>query len=118
MKILTIFSLTSFAVGVCIGSQLPRALISSPVSITTFKINSSFSDWANRFDSKEAGKAHKKYGINPLFRGVNREDLTHIVVIHKSNPGSFAKLLSDNESIINSTSHILNTTVTTDWLFD
>tara|TARA_Y100001968_G_scaffold312418_1_gene335573 strand:- start:518 stop:874 length:357 start_codon:yes stop_codon:yes gene_type:complete len=118
MKITTILSITSFAIGVCIGSQLPSVLVEGPVTISTFKINSSFNEWANRFDSKEVGQAHKEYGINPLFRGVNRKDPTHVVVIHKSNPGSFEKFLSNKEFIIYSSGHILNTTVTTDWSFD
>ena len=46
----------------------------SVTSVFTFKIESTFEEWAAIFDSEEAAKRHTEFDIKPLFRGVNKED--------------------------------------------
>ena len=117
MKTTVIVGVATAAIGVLVGIQLPRGVISEPVSITTFKIKIPFHKWAAGFDSKEAHKMHKKNDINPIFRGVRLDDPRQVVVIHQSKPGAVEQLLSANKKMIESTGHVLWTTETTNWSF-
>ena len=54
----------------------------SVTSVFTFKIESTFDEWAAIFDSEEADKRHSEFDIKPLFRGVSKEDPQKIIVIH------------------------------------
>ena len=45
---------------------------SSITTVLTFKINSTFEEWAAIFDSEEADKRHSEFDIKPLFRGVSK----------------------------------------------
>ena len=49
-------------------------------SIFTFKIESTFEEWAAIFDSAEADKRHSEFVIKPLFRGVSKEDPQKVIV--------------------------------------
>ena len=53
----------------------------SVTSVFTFKIESTFDEWAAIFDSEEADKRHSEFDIKPLFRGVSKEDPQKIIVI-------------------------------------
>tara|TARA_B100000029_G_scaffold136420_1_gene131006 strand:+ start:90 stop:446 length:357 start_codon:yes stop_codon:yes gene_type:complete len=117
MRTSAIVGVTAAAIGVLIGSQLPRGVVSAPVSITTFKIKVPFDQWAAGFDSKEADQMHKANAIKPLFRGVNIDDPTKVVVIHQSRPGSVEKILSENKKMMEAGGHIMRTTRTTNWSF-
>lgn len=118
MKTTAFVGVTAAAIGVLIGTQLPRDVIAKPVSITTFKIKIPFDQWATGFDSKEANKMHKSNDIKPIFRGVSIDDPRLVVVIHHSKPGAVEKLLSDNKKMIESTGHIMRTTKTSNWTFE
>ncbi len=121
MKNTLIVGLTSAvfgaALGVIITNQLPKSVISSPISITTFKIKVPFNQWSKGFDSKGAMEMHKANNITPIFRGVSLNDPSKVVVIHQSEPGVVKKLLSDNKKMIEKTGHVMRTTNITNWLF-
>ncbi len=117
MKTTAIISIAAAAIGFMAGSQLPRGIVSGPVSITTFKIKVPFDQWSSGFDSKEARKMHKNNKIKPLFRGVNINNSSQVVVIHQSEPGSVEQLLSNNRKMIESSGHIYRSTKTSNWLF-
>ncbi len=117
MRTTAIAGVAATAIGVLIGNQLPRRIVSAPVSITTFKIKVPFKQWAAGFDSKEADQMHKANGIKPLFRGVNIADPTNVVVIHQSKPGSVEKILSENKKMMEASGQIMRTTKTTNWSF-
>ncbi len=117
MKTNVIVAVASSAVGLLVGTQLPRDVVTEPVSITTFKISVPFDQWAEAFDSKETGKMHKINNIKPLFRGVSIDNRDQVVVIHQSQPGVVKKLLSDNAEMIESLGHIMRTTKTSNWSF-
>ena len=46
-------------------------------TVLTFKIESTFEEWAAIFDSEEADRRHSEFDIKPIFRGVNLS-LIHI----------------------------------------
>lgn len=117
MRDAAIIGVASAAIGILIGSQLPRGIVSTPVSITTFKIKVPFDQWAEGFDSKEANRIHKDNAIKPLYRGVSIGNPTKVVVIHQSRPGSVEKILSENKKMMESGGHIIRTTQTTNWAF-
>ncbi len=117
MKTTTIVGIAAAAIGVLVGSQLPRGVVSAPVSITTFKIKVPFDQWAAGFDSKEADQMHKANAIKPLFRGINIDDPTKVVVIHQSEPGSVERILTENKEMMEAGGHIMRTTRTTNWSF-
>ena len=118
MKTTAIVGLAAAAIGVFVGSQLPRGIVPKPVSITTFKIKIPFNQWSESFDSKESDRMHKANDINPIFRGVSIDNPRQVVVIHQSKPGSVEKLLSENKRMIESTGHIMRTTKTSNWSYE
>ena len=118
MKITVTVGVAAAAIGVFVGAQLPRGVVSNPVSITTFKIQIPFDQWATGFDSKDADKLHQLNDIKPIFRGVSINDPSLVVVIHQSKPGAVEKLLSDNKEMIEATGHIMKTTKTSNWSFE
>ena len=68
-------------------------MTSSVTSIFTFKIESTFEEWAAIFDSSEADKRHSEFLIKPLFRGVNKKDPRKVIVIHQAPEGNVKSLL-------------------------
>ena len=68
----------------------------SVTSVFTFKIESSFEEWAKIFDSEEAYKRHSEFNIKPLFRGVSKEDPLKVIVIHQAPEGNVQKFVEAN----------------------
>ena len=68
----------------------------SVTSVFTFKIESTFDEWAAIFDSAEADKRHSEFDIKPLFRGVSKEDPQKIIVIHQAPEGNVQKFVEAN----------------------
>ena len=68
----------------------------SVTSVFTFKIESTFDEWAAIFDSAEADKRHTEFEINPLFRGVSNEDPQKVIVIHQAPEGNIQKFVEAN----------------------
>ena len=64
----------------------------------TFKIESTFDEWAAIFDSAEADKRHSEFDIKPLFRGVCKEDPQRIIVIHQAPEGNVQKFVKANDN--------------------
>ena len=117
MRTSAIVGVTAAAIGVLIGSQLPRGVVSAPVSITTFKIKVPFDQWAAGFDSKEADQRHKTNAIKLLFRAINIDGPTKVFVIHQSKPGSVERILTENKKMIEPDGHIIRTNQTSNWSF-
>ncbi len=65
-------------------------------TIVTFKLNGTFAEWSAIFDSDEASKRHAKYGIKPLYRGVNKADSKKVIVIHQHQERDLDKFLAAN----------------------
>ena len=66
---------------------------SSVTSVYTFKIESTFDEWAAIFDSEEADKRHSEFEIKPLFRGVSKEDPQKVMLFIKLQKVMFKSLL-------------------------
>jgi hypothetical protein len=68
----------------------------SITSVFTFKIESTFDEWAAIFDSEEADKRHSEFLIKPLFRGVSKKDPQKVIVIHQAPEGNVQKFVEAN----------------------
>ena len=66
-------------------------------SIFTFKVESTFDEWAAIFDSKEAARRHREFNIQPLYRGCSDDDPQKIIVIHQHPDGNIEKFIEANE---------------------
>ena len=64
----------------------------SVTSVFTFKIESTFDEWAAIFDSEEADKRHSEFDIKPLFRGVSKEDPQKLLLFIKRQKVMFKSL--------------------------
>ena len=84
MKTTLIIGVACTGIGLFAGYQLTVDVMSKRISITTFKINVPFGQWASGFDSKDAEKMHRSNNIKPIFRGVSIKDPRQVVVIHQS----------------------------------
>ena len=60
-----------------------------------FKIENTFDEWSASFDSVEADKRHSEFDIEPLLRGVSKEDPQKII-IHKGPEGNVQKSVEPN----------------------
>ena len=78
------------------GQLAPFFMSCSVTSVFTFKIESTFDEWAAIFDSAEADKRHSEFDIKPLFRGVSKEDPQKIIVIHQAPEGNVQKFVEAN----------------------
>ena len=65
-------------------------------TVFTFKIESTFEEWVAIFDSSETCKRHYEFDINPLFRGVSKEDSQKVIVIHQAPEGNVQKFIEAN----------------------
>ena len=68
----------------------------SVTSVFTFKIESTFNEWVAIFDSEEAEKRHAEFDINPLYRGVSKDDPQKVIVIHQAPEGNVQKFVEAN----------------------
>ena len=75
---------------------------SSITTVLTFKIKSTFEEWAAIFDSEEADKRHSEFDIKPLFRGVSKDDSKKVICIHQAPEGNIQKFVKANSEWISS----------------
>ena len=68
----------------------------SVTSVFTFKIESTFNEWVEIFDSEEAEKRHAEFDIKPLYRGVSKDDPKKVIVIHQAPEGNVKKFVEVN----------------------
>ena len=73
---------------------------SSITTVLTFKIKSTFKEWAAIFDSEEANKRHSELDIKPLFRGVSKDDSKKVICIHQAPEGNIEKFVEANSEWI------------------
>ena len=84
-------------------------------SVFTFKVESTFDEWAEIFDSKEATKRHRDFNIQPLYRGVSKDDPQKIIVIHQHPDGNIQKFIKANGDWMASHKVDLSTMKQTAW---
>ena len=88
----------------------------SVTSVFTFKIESTFDEWASIFDSAEADKRHAEFDIKPLFRGVSKEDPQKVIVIHQAPEGNMQKFFETHGSWIATHGVNISTIEVSDWI--
>ena len=88
----------------------------SVTSIFTFKIESTFEEWAAIFDSAEADKRHSEFLIKPLFRGVSKKDPQKVIVIHQAPEGNMQKFFEIHGSWIATHGVNISTIEVSDWI--
>ena len=69
-------------------------------TVLTFKIESTFEEWAAIFDSEEADKRHSEFNIEPLFRGSSKDDPKKVICIHQAPEGNIKKFVEKNSEWI------------------
>ena len=69
---------------------------STVTSVFTFKVESTFDEWAAIFDSNEATRRHREFNIQPLYRGCSDDDPQKIIVIHQAPEGNVQKFVEAN----------------------
>ena len=84
-------------------------------SVFTFKVESTFDEWAAIFDSKEAARRHREFNIQPLYRGCSDEDPQKIIVIHQHPEGNIEEFIEANGDWMASHSVDLSTLKQTAW---
>ena len=88
----------------------------SVTSIFTFKIESSFDEWAAIFDSAEADKRHSEFDIKPLFRGLSKDDPKKVICIHQAPEGNIQKFVQANSEWIKSHKVDFSTMEESSWI--
>ena len=85
-------------------------------TVFTFKIESSFKEWAAIFDSEEADRRHAEYEIKPLYRGVSKNDPQKVICIHQHPEGNVQKFLEANGDWIATHTVVLSTMEESTWI--
>ncbi|MFL0782185.1 MAG: DUF3764 family protein [Prochlorococcus sp.] len=78
------------------------------VHVLTFTINKPFTEWVTFFDASIP--AQKVAGITPLFRGVSPDDPTKVCAAMEAEPEAMDQFIKDNEDLIMSSGHVLEST--------
>ena len=71
-------------------------------TVITFKIESTFEEWAKIIDSKESDVRHSEFDIKPLFRGFSKADPKKVICIHQAPEGNIQKFVQANSEWIKS----------------
>ena len=87
----------------------------SITSVFTFKIESTFDEWVEIFDSAEAAKRHSEFEIKPLFRGVSKDDSQKVIVIHQAPEGNVQKFVEANGDWMSTHRVVLSTMEESSW---
>ena len=88
---------------------------STVTSVFTFKVKSTFDEWAAIFDSNEATRRHREFNIQPLYRGCSDDDPQKIIVIHQHPVGNIEKFIEANGDWMASHKVDLSTMKQTTW---
>ena len=71
-------------------------------SLIAFKIESSFYELANKFDSRALDRRHSEFDIKPLFRGFSKDDPQKPICIKQALEGNIQKFVQSNSEWIKS----------------
>ena len=85
-------------------------------TVFTFKIKSTFDQWLEFFDSKEAFERLSEFDIKPLYRGQSKKDPQTVIVIHQGPEGNMQKFFEKNGSWIATHGVKVSTIEVSDWV--
>ena len=71
-------------------------------TVISFKIESTFEELVNIFDSKEVDLRHSEFGIKPLFRRLSKDDPKKVICINQALEGNIQKSIQANSEWIKS----------------
>ena len=82
--------------------------MSIETTVFTFKISVPYEEWAAVYDSEENIKMMKETGMTCLYKGVNKDDPTSVIVIEQGEEGKAIAMFKDPEvkPLIESAGHI------------
>ena len=91
--------------------------MSLETTVFTFKISVPFEEWAAVYDSEENIKMNKARGIICLYKGVNKDDPTSVILIEQGEEGKSIAMFKDPavKPLIESAGHIYDSTVITSY---
>ena len=55
-------------------------------------------------------KMHEVNGVKPIYRGINTDGSSMVVVIHQTTPGVAVKVFEDNRVTLLNTGHLIKST--------
>ena len=85
-------------------------------TIFTFKIENTFNEWKEFFDSEDSYKRLSEFDIKPLYRGQSKKDPRKVIVIHQAPEGNMQKFFEKNGSWISTHGVKISTIEVSDWL--
>ena len=87
-------------------------------TVFTFKIRSSFEEWAAVYDSEENIQMNKERGIICLYKGVKKDDPTSVILIEQGEEGKSIDMFKDPDvkPLIEGAGHIYDSTVISSYL--
>ena len=91
---------------------MPRVI----TTVISFKIESSFEEWAKIFDSEEAERRHSEFDIKPLFRGCSKDDSQKVICIHQAPEGNIQNFVQANSEWIKSHKVDFSTMEESSWI--
>ena len=85
-------------------------------TVFTFKIESTFDEWLEFFDSKESDERLSEFDIKPIFRGQSKGDPQKVIVIHQAPEGNIQKFFETHGSWIATHGVNVSTIEISDWI--
>ena len=85
-------------------------------TVFTFKIESTFDEWLEFFDSKESDERLSEFDIKPIFRGQSKGDPHKVIVIHQAPEGNIQKFFETHGSWIATHGVNVSTIEISDWI--
>ena len=85
-------------------------------TVFTFTIHSTFDQWLEVFDSKEAFERLSEFDIKPLYRGQSKQDPQKVIVIHQAPEGNMQKFFETYGSWVATHGVNISTIEVSDWI--
>ncbi len=87
--------------------------MSLETTVYTFKINVPFAEWASVYDSEENLHMNEERGIICLYKGVQKDDPTSVILIEQGEEGKSIAMFEDPavKPLIEGAGHIYDSTV-------
>ena len=87
--------------------------MSLETTVFTFKISVPFKEWSAVYDSQENIQMNKERGIICLYKGVNKDDPTNVILIEQGEECKSIAMFKDPavKPLIESAVHIYDSTV-------
>ena len=85
-------------------------------TVFTFRIEISFNEWLEFFDSEDSHRRLSEFDLKPIFRGQSIKDPQKVIVIHQGPKGNMQKFFEKNGSWIATHGVKVSTIEVSDWV--